>query len=67
MASKYNLDRVNRDDPNLGTDGGAPNKVFKMKEEQLTIPGLKLPVKKAQNIDAFKSKTSFNGQVNDNA
>ena len=40
--SKYSNKPVRRDDPTLKLDGGAPGKVFKMKEEQLTIPGLKL-------------------------
>ena len=42
MASKYNSKPVKRTDPSLKLDGGSPGKQFKMKEEQLTIPGLKL-------------------------
>jgi len=53
--------RVNRNDKSLGLDGGSVNKVFKMKEEQLTIPGLKLPPL-VKRKDKFKNnpKTSAN-------
>tara|TARA_R100001082_G_scaffold31894_1_gene16373 strand:- start:950 stop:1129 length:180 start_codon:yes stop_codon:yes gene_type:complete len=51
MASKYDpLKRVDKNDPTLGTDGGSPGKQFKMKEEQLTIPGLKLPKAKLEKM-----------------
>ena len=42
MASKYNSKPIKVTDPSLKLDGGSPGKQFKMKEEQLTIPGLKL-------------------------
>ena len=42
MASKYSNKPVKKNDPSLNLEGGAPNRQFKMKEEQLTIPGLKV-------------------------
>jgi len=54
MGSKYDpTKRVDRNDSTLGTDGGAPGRRFKMKEEQLTIPGLKIPLAKGK--DKFKN------------
>ena len=50
MASKYNTKPVKVTDPSLKLDGGSPGKQFKIKEEQLTIPGLKLAkLKKSTN------------------
>ena len=52
--------RVNRNDKSLGLDGGSVNKVFKMKEEQLTIPGLKLPLAKGKAKFKHDPRTSAN-------
>ena len=52
--------RVKKNDPSLGTSGGSVNKVFKMKEEQLTIPGLKLPLAKGKNKFQHDPRTSAN-------
>ena len=60
MGSKYDVTkRVNKNDPNLGTDGGSVNKVFKMKEEQLTIPGLKIPTAKGPSTDVNDNTRNY--------
>ena len=52
--------RVNKNDKSLGLDGGSPGKQFKMKEEQLTIPGLKLPLVKRKDKFKHDPRTSAN-------
>ena len=53
--AKYSNKPVKKNDPSLNLEGGAPGKQFKMKEEQLTIPGLKLPLAKYGGKKKFKN------------
>jgi len=62
MGKRYKQSDIN-------PTGGNKGEVKKTTEtfDQLDIPNLfGVKVKKVQAIDAFRSKTSLNGQVNDN-
>ena len=62
MGKRYKQSDIN-------PSGGNKGEVKKTTEtfDQLDIPNLfGVKVKKVQAIDAFRSKTSLNGQVNDN-